>query len=39
MNIKEFAEKIQGALASALNREVQLKESLRLNNIDRKSVV
>ena len=39
MNIKEFAEKIQGALASALNREVQLKESLRLNNIRRYGIV
>ena len=39
MNIKEFAEKIRAALASALNKEVQLKESLRLNNIRRYGIV
>ena len=39
MNIKEFAEKIQAAMASALNKEVQLKESLRLNNIRRYGIV
>lgn len=39
MNIKEFAEKMQAALASALNREVQIKESLKLNNIRRYGIV
>ena len=39
MNIKEFAEKIRATLAAALNKEVQLKESLRLNNIRRYGIV
>lgn len=39
MNIKEFAEKMQAALASALNKEVQLKETLKLNNIRRYGIV
>lgn len=39
MNIKEFAEKIQAALASTLNKEVQLKETLKLNNIRRYGIV
>lgn len=39
MNIKEFAEKMQAALAAALNREVQLKESLKLNNIRRYGII
>lgn len=39
MNIKEFAEKMQAALASALNKEVQLKEWLKLNNIRRYGIV
>ena len=39
MNIREFAEKIQTALAVSLNREVQLKESLKLNNVRRYGIV
>ena len=39
MNIKEFTEKIQSALAVSLNREVQLKESLKLNNVRRYGIV
>ena len=39
MNIREFAEKIQAALAVSLDREVQLKESLKLNNIRRYGIV
>lgn len=39
MNIKEFAEKIQAALTVSLNREVQLKETLKLNNVRRYGIV
>lgn len=39
MDIKEFAEKIQNALAASLNREVHLKESLKLNNIRHYGIV
>lgn len=39
MNIKEFTERIQSALAVSLNREVQLKETLKLNNIRRYGIV
>ena len=39
MNIKEFTEKIQAALAVSLNREVELKETLKLNSIRRYGIV
>lgn len=39
MNIKEFAEEIQASLAVSMNREVQLKETLKFNNIRRYGIV
>lgn len=39
MNIKEFTEQIRAALAVSLNKEVQLKETLKLNNIRRYGIV
>lgn len=39
MNIKEFSEKIRSTLAASLNREVQLKETLKLNNVRRYGIV
>lgn len=39
MNIREFAEKIRAALSAALDREVQLKESLKLNGICRYGII
>ena len=39
MNIREFTEKIQAALTVSLNKEVQLKETLKLNNIRRYGIV
>lgn len=39
MNIKEFAEKVQAALAVSLNKKVHLKETLKPNNVRRYGIV
>ncbi len=39
MNIKEFSEKIRSTLAVSLNREVQLKETLKFNNVRHYGIV